>query len=195
MMKNCDVCGSEFEARGKAGRAKRCSRECWLKAKRSRYHETYKEAQWAQQKEYREAHREAILARKREYYQTHKVAISEKARERYEAHKEEILARHSDYKKSPRGKEVSRKGSHKRRAIERGVESDGIHYELEDKCVVCYSTEDLTVDHMVAIANGGTDTIDNKTTMCKSCNSSKGNHIDYRDPGFTVWIVRRRLGK
>jgi 5-methylcytosine-specific restriction endonuclease McrA len=40
---------------------------------------------------------------------------------------------------------------------------------------VCDTTEDLTVDHILAKAAGGTDHRDNLTTMCRAHNSSKGH--------------------
>lgn len=41
-------------------------------------------------------------------------------------------------------------------------------------CVACGGGDDLTVDHIVAVANGGTDDPDNLQTLCRPCNSSKG---------------------
>jgi 5-methylcytosine-specific restriction endonuclease McrA len=41
-------------------------------------------------------------------------------------------------------------------------------------CRSCQSAELLTVDHVVAVINGGTDDIDNLQTLCRTCNSSKG---------------------
>lgn len=41
-------------------------------------------------------------------------------------------------------------------------------------CVACGATDDLAVDHIVAVANGGVDTIDNLQMLCRGCNSSKG---------------------
>jgi 5-methylcytosine-specific restriction endonuclease McrA len=40
-------------------------------------------------------------------------------------------------------------------------------------CFYCGSTEKITIDHVVAIARGGTDSIGNLVPACKSCNSQK----------------------
>ena len=42
------------------------------------------------------------------------------------------------------------------------------------KCVKCNSENNLTVDHKIPLAKGGTWDIDNLQPMCQSCNSSKG---------------------
>lgn len=42
------------------------------------------------------------------------------------------------------------------------------------QCVVCGVSKDLTLDHVLALANGGTNDEDNLQTMCHSCNSKKG---------------------
>lgn len=38
----------------------------------------------------------------------------------------------------------------------------------------CESQHDLTIDHRLAVANGGTNDDDNLQTMCRPCNLSKG---------------------
>ena len=40
-------------------------------------------------------------------------------------------------------------------------------------CFYCGSTERITIDHVIAIARGGTDSIGNLVPACKSCNSQK----------------------
>ena len=42
------------------------------------------------------------------------------------------------------------------------------------RCVVCGSTDRLTIDHIVPVSKGGTNDIDNLQSMCQPCNSSKG---------------------
>lgn len=51
------------------------------------------------------------------------------------------------------------------------------------KCIKpgCNDTENLTVDHIVPIVHGGTNTIDNYQTLCNFHNQEKKNRvIDYR---------------
>lgn len=52
-----------------------------------------------------------------------------------------------------------------------------------NRCLLCYSTENLTIDHVIPLAVFlGTNYISNLQPLCHSCNSSKGNRIiiDYR---------------
>lgn len=45
------------------------------------------------------------------------------------------------------------------------------------ECVSCGSHRNLTVDHIVPVARGGSDDLTNLQTLCGSCNSSKGARI------------------
>jgi hypothetical protein len=49
-----------------------------------------------------------------------------------------------------------------------------IHERNDFKCVYCGSSFDLTVDHIVPLAFDGKHDLDNLTTACRACNSSKG---------------------
>ena len=42
------------------------------------------------------------------------------------------------------------------------------------KCISCGTDSDLTIDHIHPQSKGGTNSISNLQTMCRSCNSSKG---------------------
>jgi len=49
------------------------------------------------------------------------------------------------------------------------------------KCLCCGSTENITIDHVVSVKNGGVNEIENMQPLCKSCNSRKSTKtIDYR---------------
>lgn len=44
-------------------------------------------------------------------------------------------------------------------------------------CVLCGSTEDLTLDHIFPYSLGGLDEPNNLRTLCRSCNSRKGARV------------------
>lgn len=43
------------------------------------------------------------------------------------------------------------------------------------RCVTCGTDENLTLDHVLAWSKGGPDTYENFQTMCRPCNSRKGD--------------------
>lgn len=48
-------------------------------------------------------------------------------------------------------------------------------------CLRCGTNENLSIDHVIPISKGGTNTVDNVQPLCRRCNSSKGiKTIDYR---------------
>jgi hypothetical protein len=48
-------------------------------------------------------------------------------------------------------------------------------YERDSgRCLKCGATDDLTVDHIRALARGGGHNMTNLQTLCRSCNSRKG---------------------
>jgi hypothetical protein len=46
------------------------------------------------------------------------------------------------------------------------------------ECVTCHRHADLTVDHILPLALGGTNDLSNLQTMCRSCNCAKGAKLD-----------------
>ena len=60
-------------------------------------------------------------------------------------------------------------------------------------CLKCGAKESLSLDHIVPLASGGDNETTNLQTLCKSCNSSKGNTTkDYRKPNVEPTLNQRR---
>jgi 5-methylcytosine-specific restriction endonuclease McrA len=90
----------------------------------------------------------------------------------------------SKYFKTDKGKIVNKRRKHTRRAK---LKDAGTYTNEEWKdrlleynhcCAYCYKpfpVEELTIDHMIPLSRGGTNTIDNIVPACKPCNSRKKN--------------------
>ena len=73
--------------------------------------------------------------------------------------------------------DVVRNKRRRRRARKKGAYQDGSAelFNKGPKCVFCESKNDLTEEHILPLDRGGSHTLDNLTTLCRSCNSSKGS--------------------
>lgn len=106
--------------------------------------------------------------------------------------KAELAAKHyannlSLYKKRARewGKanpEVIRNASHRRRARKVDTQVNPFTKEqlasiYSDSCFACGATEKITLEHFIPLARGGAHTFENATSLCLSCNASKGSML------------------
>lgn len=129
------------------------------------------------------ANRDKILLQRKARYQANLEANREKlrlasAKER-EQHPERQKARSRKFKAN--NKEKVNADTHKRRARLKGgggtytrAEWNALLDRYNHTCPACGSTGiRLTVDHVVPIQLGGSNTVDNLQPLCKSCNSRK----------------------
>lgn len=96
-------------------------------------------------------------------------------------------------------KETWRKASRNRRARQKQVNEN---YTREDekytkqlfgcKCVVCGTTEDLSIDHWLPLSKGHALTRSNAVTMCRQCNRLKSDKLPdvIYDSGFVKKIEK-----
>ena len=80
--------------------------------------------------------------------------------------------------------EMCRAQKHKRRVMSTNSPFPK-EFKLGSYCWVCLSTEKLTVDHIIPVSRGGTNSIENLITLCGSCNSSKGSML------YSEWFEKR----
>lgn len=60
------------------------------------------------------------------------------------------------------------------------------------KCLKCGTEDSLSLDHIVPLSTGGTNDEDNLQTLCKRCNSAKGNSIkDHRQSNVDSTLIQR----
>jgi hypothetical protein len=92
-----------------------------------------------------------------------------------------------------------RKYRAKRQSIGLSAGSEGYqkHYAaLMDRdgqsCIYCRATDNLCIDHMVPIAQGGTDEIDNLAIACKACNSGKAGRTP-KEAGYKILSKQARM--
>ncbi len=54
------------------------------------------------------------------------------------------------------------------------------------QCLSCGTPNNLTLDHIVPVSHGGKSTPKNLRTLCRSCNSRRGNRVSRRGFGYTL---------
>lgn len=156
------------------------------------YRETNREEITARKKAYREANKEEVAARQKAWHEANKEEVAAQGKVYREINREEIAARKKDYRKANPDK--VREGNARRRALKAGA--DGSHTCAEFRalcglsgwvCLCCETSHEespLTVDHVVPLSEGGSDSISNLQPLCGYCNDSKGTKtIDYRGGG------------
>ena len=120
--------------------------------------------------------RQAVYKRRRERYATD-ATYREKQKQISRDWHNTAYAENESYRKAAiirtqnRRAEVSTRGT-----ITKEVWFNILH-EFGNACAYCGATEGLTVEHVLAIHNGGSNTACNVIPACKSCNSSKGTRL------------------
>lgn len=138
--------------------------------------------------EYRKRNPEAVAASQARNYRLNRAIRIANANKRVYANME----KHKEYNaKSKRKNHLSIAANTRRRNARRKANGVFVISKKEllklsqQPCFYCGSTERLTVDHVIAIARGGRDSIGNLVSACKSCNSQK------RDLTIMEWRIKK----
>lgn len=156
------------------GRASACA-ACTNERKRNLSPEQ-RERKNAKNRQYRAENPEAVKATNRKQYLSDRKNRIAMASQRIK----DNPAKHAKYMAiSKKRRHLQIAADARRRNARR--KSNGVFFiskkELErlnrGPCFYCQATGKMTIDHVVAIARGGTDSIGNLVAACKSCNSRK----------------------
>src|SRR5690606_31916768 len=148
-------------------------------ARTSAYHREHPDVQRRAWRDYKQRHRERLLPLVRE----------RAARWRAQNRARDVAASSRWRKNNPeRHKAIIWRRNAKLRALKGSFTAEdwsALKARYDYRCLCCGRREPeivLSVDHVVPISLGGSNTIDNIQPLCKPCNSSKGNRhtTDYR---------------
>lgn len=122
---------------------------------------------------------------KAEYYQRTKQRAVERAAKWASENQDKVRLAKREWKR--RNPDSNRKYKKVRRALEsvnHFTEAEWLQLleRYNHQCLSCGSMERLSADHVVPLALGGSNSIDNIQPLCIPCNSKKGKKvIDYRE--------------
>ena len=198
----CKAC---FLARRKANRD--WNLDAARAKQRERYHERKENASYIQQRRnYQTQNRDKILLAKAKYRATRRYELSAKQRERYRQNPDYTSQYSRQWRAANRERKNAGERARRLRNWERSSQLSritkakrrdhvaGARYRLcdwqalctwfGDKCLCCHEAKPITVDHVIPLARGGTNTIENLQPLCDRCNKSKGARrtTDYRNP-------------
>jgi 5-methylcytosine-specific restriction endonuclease McrA len=188
---------------------KYCSKACQIGA----WHEAHPDAVAANKRRYYDANKDDVLNRgkdwqaahperaqqiKRKYYLTKKAEVIERSAQWQKDHSEAKSATNARYDQTPTGKIKNLEKVNRRRA--RKLAAPGGHFtraefgalvdQVGSMCVCCgniFALTDLEADHIIPLARGGSDGIENIQPLCRSCNARKSaKTINY----LSLWLKK-----
>lgn len=165
-LKRCTKCSIEKHI-AEFGRAysRKDGLNPWCKACKAAYYQANYERINAKQAAWKQAHREKLIA----YYAAYRAV-----------RKKEIAARQAVYWKA--NPEKARANNHRRRAKKRSAPGAHTAQQVQNllqkqcfRCAYCKSSikKKYHIDHIIALANSGSNDISNIQLLCPACNCKK----------------------
>ena len=202
--KRCPDCGetkpisewykNKYNSDGYHGHCKECTRK---RARKYAHAHNDIRRTWARQ--YREQNRDEINEYlrnwskknneeskeiKKRYRESHREELRLKNIEYSKKNKKKIKIKNKRYRKTLIGKRNHLIGQHRRRVKKLGnggsfsnIEWERLCAKYDYKCLCCGRKKILTVDHIIPVILGGSNSIDNIQPLCRSCNCKKSTKI------------------
>lgn len=163
----------------------------YFSAKRKKRYKKNKEDESEKNKKWKGKNKEYLKKYNKKYRNENKEYCLELMKQWRDNNKEKIKEYKNIYNKTDNGKATGQRANIKRRAREREIintltseEWLDILKEYKYKCVYCGKEFNLfdrpEKDHIIPISKGGHNTKENIVPACKSCNSKKGNKINWK---------------
>lgn len=197
--------GNKGRPDGLQSRCKDCAkldRKKWYRSNLDRalsYAASYRDAHRAAMNEsarnYARQHREEKRASWAAYSAQHRQELRDKGRERYNRDRERMQGYSRAWKESHKDEAKAYAkaywAAHPERRRQKLAAKNGGTFTLDewvalckkydDRCLCCWEKKPLTVDHVVPLADGGRNDIQNIQPLCHNCNCRKSKKtIDYR---------------
>lgn len=157
---------------------------------RRTYSKVYDAKRSAERRAYNAQHTQQQSEYNKRYYATNGERLRDRSKAYREAHPEECRRNVEKWcaANPQRARENANAGKSRRRARERSVQSTLTATQFKvicvaqgGKCACCGKRRKLTIDHVVAISKGGSNTADNVQALCLPCNQTKHTKdTDYR---------------
>jgi hypothetical protein len=197
------LCKRSHDYQGTGGSLRRRINKACYECEREKYIENSANDDYiARRSEYgrrhRQANKEAHRAKSNAWYAANRDRKQAKAKDWLAANRDRVRAYHRRYRqenidhinqyldgyyKTDVGRFVRKKAKNRRKA--KKLENHSANYskqQLNDRlqafsglCCYCLKSQGKTIDHFIAVSQGGSEAIGNLLPCCQSCNSSKHN--------------------
>ena len=161
----------------------------------ARYLLANKEKAKQQAYEWRMNHPETMKASRRKFLDSHKEHLQRYEATRYANNRETMAAKNKEWRDSHPIQRAQNEAKH--RAVVRGVVVDSVDYMAVLKrdgwnCHICgkaVTQGTLSFDHVIPMSKDGPHHESNIRVAHRSCNSRKGNRVDWPRGGDTFQVV------